>query len=307
LLISLNNQTFRDFDALVVVNRDIKYFDKLVNKIKDWKELAFEVNVVFTPENLGIAHDRNIALKTANTPLVAFTDDDALPHKDWLRTINASFETYDHAGAITGPILAYWNPDIAASASWFPKELYWIIGCSYKESQSCVEVRNGFASNLSLNREISLRCGGFNEAFGYHPKYPMAGEEPELCMKMKKVGKLTLWNPKAVVYHRVNANRLSLNEIVTRSYIEGRSKAYLERDFGRGTLATEREQVAAVAKALLKAGPVKSKIYLAASTYAVAVGYILSRTKIIAKQAAKNAPFNSAKTNRTSTNEPRKQ
>ena len=102
---SFNNQTLGDFKVLVIVNRDIKYFNRLVNEIDDWKELTFEVNVVFNPENLGIAHDRNIALKNSNTPLIAFTDDDAFPHKDWLRIINASFETYNYAGAVTGPIL----------------------------------------------------------------------------------------------------------------------------------------------------------------------------------------------------------
>lgn len=283
---SFNNQTLGDFKVLVIVNRDIKYFNRLVNEIDDWKELTFEVNVVFNPENLGIAHDRNIALKNSNTPLIAFTDDDAFPHKDWLRIINASFETYNYAGAVTGPILAHWSPDIAGSKSWFPKELYWVIGCSHLEYQSVTEVRNGYASNLALDREISLRCGGFNETFGYNQKYPMAGEEPELCMRLKKMSKLTLWNPQSIVYHRVTASRLKLNNILMRSYVEGRSKAYLKKAFGNVTLEPEKEHMKAVTKALLKTGSVKCKIYLATSTSIVAIGYFLTAAKILSKQIA---------------------
>jgi GT2 family glycosyltransferase len=264
----------------------VKYFNRLVTVIDDWKELSFDVNVIFNPENLGIAHDRNIALRNAKTPIVAFTDDDAFPHKDWLRIINESFETYNYAGAVTGPILAHWSPDIASSESWFPRELYWVIGCSHLEYQSVTEIRNGYASNLALDREIALTFGGFNEAFGYNQKYPMAGEEPELSMKLKKIGKLTLWNPGSIVYHRVTASRLKLNNILMRSYIEGRSKAYLEKVFGAGTLETEEEHVKAVAKAFLKPSSVKCKIYLGTSTCIVAVGYVLTDAMIRWKQIA---------------------
>ena len=286
MLSSLKYQTFGDFKVIVIVNRDEKYFKRLVSEIDDLKELSFDVNVVFTSENLGIAHDRNIALKNANTPIVTFTDDDAFPHKDWLRIINESFETYDYAGAVTGPILPHWSLDIASSKSWFPKELYWVIGCSHLEYQSVEEVRNGYASNLALDREIALSCGGFNEAFGYNQKYPMAGEEPELCMKLKKKNKLTLWNPNSIVYHRVTASRLKLNNILIRSYIEGRSKAYLEKAFGCGTLETEEEHMKDVTKALLKPSSIKCKIYLGTSTSVVAISYFLTEAKIRLKQIA---------------------
>ena len=284
LLISLQNQTFGDFKVLLIVNHDRKYFNRLVNEIGDWKELTFEVNVVFNPDNLGIAHDRNIALKNANTPLIAFTDDDAFPHKDWLRMINDTFETYNSAGAVTGPILANWSPDSIGSKSWFPKELYWIIGCNHREYQSVQEVRNGFASNLALDREISLSCGGFDETFGYNQKYRMAGEEPELSMKLKKMNKLTLWNPQVIVYHRVTASRLKLKDILIRSYVEGRTKVYLERAFGVGTLAPEKEHLIVVTKALLNNSSVKCKIYLATSTSAVAIGYSLTKAKVHLKK-----------------------
>jgi glucosyl-dolichyl phosphate glucuronosyltransferase len=280
ILRSLNYQKFKDFEVLIIVNQHRNYFENLARRIDETKNLSFNVKLFFTKKNLGIAHDRNIALQEAVTDFVAYTDDDAVPDKNWLKMIDNSFRNYESAGAITGPVLANWSKDIADSKTWFPKELYWVIGCTQIEHQNVTEVRNGFASNLALNRKYALNIGGFNEKFGYNKEYPMAGEEPDFCLRLKEYGKLTLWNPQAMVFHRITANRLVFNNILTRSYIEGRTKAYLRKVFGQAALGTEKDQVKVIAKALLAKGPMKNKLYLAMSTSAVIGGYLLTEARI---------------------------
>jgi GT2 family glycosyltransferase len=287
LLTSLNTQNFKDFTVLLVVNGNRRYFKKLQNKINDSKIFQCEINIIFNPTEKGVAHARNIALKNATTPYIAFTDDDVIPHADWLKMVDETFKNINEVGAVTGPIVANWDSEIQDFASWFPKELYWVIGCTSQEFPTLREVRNGFASNLALNREIALKCGGFNESFGYNQKYRMAGEEPEFCIKMRRIGRFTLWNPQMIVYHRVTPTRLEMYNLLTRSYIEGRSKAYLKKLFGNEATQIEAQQLQTIAEAILKRGSFRSKAYLASTTSAVAIGYLLTGAKIRMKQALK--------------------
>jgi glucosyl-dolichyl phosphate glucuronosyltransferase len=281
LLDSLKNQTYKNFKVLLVVNGNNRYFEKLQNSIDNRIDLSFEVNVFFNSTERGIAYARNIALKNATTPYIAYTDDDAIPDPHWLMMANAVFENIKSVGAVTGPIVANWDAKLEDFASWFPKELYWIIGCTNSEFPTVKKVRNGFASNLFLDREAAIKCGGFNEEFGYKQKYRMAGEEPELCLRLKQLGNFTLWNPQLVVYHRIPASRIKFSNIIIRSYIEGRTKAHLKKHLGCGVTTVETQQMNTVLEAIIKKGSFKSKAYLALTSSAVASGYFITNANIL--------------------------
>jgi GT2 family glycosyltransferase len=281
LLKCLENQTFRDFKVLIVVNSNERYFQKLFNKVnhKSNPNTAFEVDVIFNPTDLGIAHARNISLKTADTPYIAFTDDDIIPHNQWLHALLDTIETSDRVGAVTGPVIANWSLDSQEIGSWFPRELYWIIGCTPWLITTIKEVRNGFASNLALKRDIALECGGFNEDFGYNPRNALVGEEPEFGIRLRRMGKSTLWNPNAVVYHRITRNRVKLQNVLNRSFAEGKTKAYLRQILGKESTELEINHLQSVIKAFVKTKSLRSKALLASSTLAVLAGYLGSYGK----------------------------
>jgi GT2 family glycosyltransferase len=279
LLDSLKDQTFKDFEVLLVVNSNHRYFANLQEMV-NVKDLPYEINVVFNPVDMGIAHARNIGLKNASTKYIAFTDDDVIPHPDWLKTLHETFRKTNETGAVTGPVLPKWNPDVQKFSAVFPKELYWIIGCTFLNIDSIKEVRNGFASNLALNRKSAVECGGFNETFGYNLNNPMAGEEPELCFRLKKMGKSTLWNPKSIVFHRITSNRIRLQSLLERSFVEGKSKAYLRRALGNEVMTPEVTHFQSVLRAIIKTGTLRSKALLMATTLAVLVGYFRYYAKL---------------------------
>jgi glucosyl-dolichyl phosphate glucuronosyltransferase len=280
LLRSLQNQTFKDFTVLLVVNTDATYYETLLKTIPALN-LSFSVNVLFNPIDLGIAHSRNLSLNKASTPYIAYTDDDIIPGKRWLEKIYKTLKISDNIGAATGPVLANWSPDSQNIRSWFPKELYWIIGCTPWAISDTQEVRNGFASNLGLKREIALLCGGFNEAFGYNPRNSLVGEEPEFGIKLRRLGKYTMWNPEAIVYHDVTKNRLLVKGILKRSFAEGVTKAYLRQIMDKETSAPEVNHMQAVIKAIIKDRSIKSKILLSSSTFAVIIGFLYAYGKRI--------------------------
>jgi glucosyl-dolichyl phosphate glucuronosyltransferase len=280
LLHSLLQQTFDDFEILLVVNTDQKYFDKLEAIINNKMDKQHRIRIIFNPIDYGIAHARNVALKNVTTEYIAFTDDDAIPDNQWISESIKLLKETKSAGAVTGPVYAKWDPNCKKYASWFPKELYWIIGCTPWVRSDVGEIRNGFASNLTMRTNFALACGGFNERYGYNKLNPMAGEEPELSIRLRKNGKLTLWNPQAVVFHRIFKDRLRVRNIIVRSFVEGKTKAYLRKAFGSKALTYEMSHAKMILKAFLKTRSFTAKLLLAASTISVLLGYFVYLSEI---------------------------
>jgi len=278
LLKSLEKQTIQNFDVIVVVNRNEQYFKKLLDFTKNGTRMNYEINVVFNRFDKGIAHSRNIALKNAKTPYIAYTDDDVIPHSRWLEELVWALELDEKAGAAAGPVLCRWEPGRRNHHVWFPKELYWIVGCTPWTIKEVTEIRNGFASNLALKRQTALEIGGFSEDFGYNPENPMAGEEPELGIKLTKIGHVTLWNPNAIVFHRISEERLKTRNILVRSFIEGKSKACLGHIYGSDVIKLETKYLQQIIKRFFTARFLRSKALLLLTTIAVLIGYLTYAT-----------------------------
>ena len=279
LLKSFEYQTIEDFEVIVVVNRNKHYYEQVLSAVESETKIASRTTVVYNPWDKGISHSRNIALKHAETPYIAYTDDDAIPSPQWLEELLSAFMLNEQVVAVTGPVLCKWELDAKNHASWFPKELYWIIGCTPWKISKVRKVRNGFASNLALKREILIKSGGFNEDFGYGPRRSMAGEEPDLGIRLIRAGYCTLWNPRAVVYHRIFLKRLRTANILKRSIVEGKTKAYLSKKYGRDAIALERGYLRSIIKGFVRTSSTKSKALLLLSTAAVLSGYLRYRIK----------------------------
>jgi GT2 family glycosyltransferase len=278
LLEALEKQTLEDFKTIIVVNGNMRYFKRLSDAVKYKTETGYEIQVLFNPTDKGIAHSRNIALEYAKSPYIAYTDDDAVPHPHWLEELLNALELDEKVGAVTGPVLCRWQHDTEDYASWFPKELYWIIGCTSMNIKEVTTVRNGFASNLAAKREILLKHGGFDEYLGYSLRTSITGEDTELGIKLVRLGYVTLWNPNAVVYHRIFRERLKMRNILKRSFIEGKTKAYLSEVYGSNVIKPEADHLQSIVERFIKTRSFKSKALLLHSTIAVLGGYFAYRT-----------------------------
>jgi glycosyltransferase involved in cell wall biosynthesis len=276
LLQSLDRQTV-DFRTIIVVNSDQRYFEELESVVHDKYLANRRVDVLFNPVDKGIAFARNIAMRESGTPYVAYTDDDVIAHPCWLQELVSTLEFNGEVGAATGPVLGMWEPGAEKYANWFPKEMYWIIGCTPWNFKSVRKVRNGFASNLAVKREVALALGGFNESFGYNQRNAMAGEEPELGMKLIRSGWQTIWNPRAVVHHRISPSRMHARRLVTRAFVEGKTKARLTSVYGNSNLDVEREHLRIVFKRFIGNSSLKAKASLWILTTAVFFGYLAYR------------------------------
>lgn len=104
-LIGLQKQ-IRQPDQIIVLVRDIDNDTlKLLENIKNNLSLL-EIVIVTIP---GVVAAMNAGLRAACGDIIAFTDDDAIPHNDWLTRIENCFLSEDRIGAVGGRDWVYFN------------------------------------------------------------------------------------------------------------------------------------------------------------------------------------------------------
>jgi len=272
LLKALETQTIQDFEIVVVVNDNHHYYLRLANVVKRRNFNNRRIILVFNPNDKGIANARNIALYNSHTPYIAYTDDDAIPHSQWLEELLFAFKN-EKIGSVTGPVICKWEKGTESFGLHFPRELNWIVGCTPWTMNEIVEVRNGVGSNLAFRRDILLKIQGFNENYGYNKRNPISGEESEIGIRMIKNGYVTLWNPKAIVYHRIFRERLVITKMLKRSFIEGKTKGSLSKLYGNRASDIETEHLKSIAKTFIKTKSFQTRSLLVLTTIAVFLGY----------------------------------
>ncbi len=222
---SLLKQTFDDIEIVCIVDGNREYFE-MINESDLIGE--YEIKLFLNEKNLGLLESRNRGAKLANGDIVAFIDDDAIADRRWVEELVKIYEEYD-ALAVGGRMEPLW---LAKKPKWFPEEFYWLIGVNYIGGfpDEIAEVRNTFGSNLSFRRDVFLDLGGFNvRVGGIKGKRMLQGGETELCIRLyKRYGRRVIYNPRAVVYHKIFERRTKLKFLVKRAFLQGVSKAVLE-------------------------------------------------------------------------------
>ncbi|UCE75063.1 MAG: glycosyltransferase family 2 protein [Methanomassiliicoccales archaeon] len=221
---SVLSQNYNDKEVIVVVDRNKELYNRLKYLIKSPKVTLLLSN------NSGLSACRNLARRHVRGGVIAFLDDDAVASKNWLHYLSKCYED-ENVLCVGGRINAHPYTPIPDS---FPKEMYWIFGCTYKGHPTQKgEVRNTFGSNISFKKRIFNDVGLFDSTFGRVDKKNTTAEETELCVRIRErypICKI-IFEPKAIIYHRVYKSRLSLKYILKRGFGEGYSKAKVNKKF----------------------------------------------------------------------------
>src|SRR6266540_3752802 len=168
---------------------------------------------VITIGNAGLSHARNVGMRASTGEIVAYLDDDAYPDPDWLRHLALSFVGSRHAG-VGGPNLAPPGDGAVAEA---------------------VAHAPGGPTHVLVTDEEAEHIPGCNMAFrkaaleelgGFDPRFRVAGDDVDLCWRLRDRGWTIGYSPAAVVWHhRRNSIRAYWRQ--QRGY--GRAEALLER------------------------------------------------------------------------------
>jgi glucosyl-dolichyl phosphate glucuronosyltransferase len=221
---SVRAQRAAPHEVIVVVDHNPVLYRRL-------KPVLPDVVVVENRYPRGLSGGKNTGVAVARGELVAFLDDDAIAEPDWLRFLGAAYADPGviGAGGLTRPLWETRRP------VWFPEEFDWVIGCTFIGREPG-RVRNLLGGNASFRRAVFDIAGGFPGHIGRRAttRRPLGGEETELCIRLGRLcpGSMFVFEPRAVIWHRVPAARCRFGYFRARCYAEGLSKALVTRSVG---------------------------------------------------------------------------
>jgi GT2 family glycosyltransferase len=171
-----------------------------------------------------------VGIKSTASDILAFTDDDIVADRDWIAKLLHSYEQMNPL-AIGGRLLPIW---LSGEPTHLPEELYWLIGVTHESflSDKVKEIRNTFGPNMSFKRVVFEEVGYFNENLSFADRGTsyIQGEEPEFGLRMlHKFNRGIVYNPQAIIYHKVPYSKLKTRVLLKRSYYQGYSKAIIQK------------------------------------------------------------------------------
>ena len=225
---NLLNQTHKEMEIIIVVDGNQELYEKIVKAYNNQKK----IKVIASKENIGSSGVRNIGIKASRGNVIAFMDDDAIAERRWIENLVNTYYKFD-AIAVGGKILPAW---LCKQPDYFPDELGWLVGITNKgfAQEKVIEVRNTFGSNMSFKMEVFEKIGLFNEKFGFAKRGTshIQAEEVEFSLRMKnKLGKGVIYNPEAIVYHKIPQSKVKVKMLLKRAFYQGYSKAIIKKNF----------------------------------------------------------------------------
>jgi GT2 family glycosyltransferase len=223
---SLLHQTHSINEIIIVVSSSSIIKEKFSKDYFDYKN----IQLIFSEQDLGAAQARNRGINYAKSEILAFTDDDVIADSNWIAYLIDTYKKTD-AIAVGGKILPIW---LTGKPAHLPEELYWLVGITHESfiADKFIELRNVFGPNMSFKRTVFESVGYFNESLGFAEKGTsyIQGEEPEFGLRMlTKLGKGILYNPKAVIYHKIPPHKLRYATLFKRSFYQGYTKSLIQK------------------------------------------------------------------------------
>ena len=221
---SLLAQSYQDKEIIIAVDGNRELYRKVLSGFADNNI----VRAVLLEKNAGVSEARNAGIRVAKGNVIAFLDDDAVAEKRWIENLVATYHEFA-AIAVGGKILPQWDD---SKPDYFPEELYWLVGVTNDSfaAEKVVEVRNTFGPNMSFKNEVFREVGLFNSGFGFAGISSVQAEEPEIALRMKKkFGKGVMYNPNAIVYHKIPSTKVGVRLLLKRSFFQGYSKAFIRK------------------------------------------------------------------------------
>ena len=258
-LTALSQLEGADFEILVVDSSSGSEKEKTA-------QLAAQFGAKYLAEpRPGLALARNTGIAAAAGEIIAFTDDDCIPAKDWLAQKIKNYSD-PKIWACTGRVIQHNTGDAAdlfeevagqdlggEKRTFTPQDIHgglrflWTncgkVFAKHMKSRAPVPFGIGHGSSLSFRRQFFEQSGGCDERFGAGA--PFKGcDDLEMLYRVLKSGHAIVYEPAAVVRHKHrltsdadtsaavrNSHATSSDEVYKTRYIYSFANAAMLREF----------------------------------------------------------------------------
>jgi len=188
-IIEIKNLDYQNFEVIIVVDFDVNY---------EFNDDRFKI-IVSNTKNNSPGEKRNLGASVSTGNILAFLDDDAYPHFDWLSKANKVFEQNPDIYALGSPALTPKESPILQRASGRILESYLASGFTrYRHFPMPQRVIGDYPTvNLFIKKYA------FNEINGFDTNV-WPGEDTKICLDLKRhFKKEFLYHPDPkVIHHR---------------------------------------------------------------------------------------------------------
>lgn len=227
-----------EFEVIVIDNAST---DSTRDLVQEWTSRFSNIRYELEP-NLGLNRARNRGWREAKGIWVAYTDDDAIAHSNWLQAWQTLLtQSQSRVAFAGGKIVADWDN---FGPSWLPsqyKSVYTILdlGGSTRLLDAHETV---FGANMVFCRQVLQDFGGFDDGIGAvgDGNQSYIGDEADLITRLLKANQPAYYFPDAVVTHMIVPSRLKRSWFLKRMYVIGKSQVALDKKRGGQSLFTWR-------------------------------------------------------------------
>ncbi len=155
----------------------------------------------------GLSVARNTGIRAAHGQILAFTDDDVTVHPEWVESLwNCFRET--GARMVGGKIERLWLCD---RPNWFRDEIDGplIVQDLGQKRKKWDSSRHTVGANMAFHRSVFEQIGFFRDDLGRRGELLFGGEDREIFLRTRAAGLPIYYEPKAVVWHKVETGRLT--------------------------------------------------------------------------------------------------
>ncbi|WP_072689810.1 glycosyltransferase family 2 protein [Rhodococcus marinonascens] len=166
----------------------------------------------------GLSRARNAGLSAAAGDIVAFTDDDVVVDRYWLRALVDGFRRGRSVACVSGmvpageirtPAQAYFDRRVGWSDSIQSRIFDWSHPPADVPLFPFAVRCYGTGANFAVDREVVRRLGGFDEALGAGAPTG-GGEDIDMFFRILRSGRQLVHDPAAIVWHRHRADSAGL-------------------------------------------------------------------------------------------------
>lgn len=194
---SLRNQTFKDFETIVVDNGSTDDSVPFVRKNFP------EARVISLPENQGFCGGNNIGIKNARGKFIALLNNDAEASSNWLGELVNVLENHEDIGFCASKILLYNHRNLVDTCG----DYYSTLGVAGKIGHLDKE------TNYNNSLEVFGACGGaaiyrrkMLEDIGlFDEDFFLSYEDVDLSFRAQLKGYKCTYVPTAKVYHNLSS------------------------------------------------------------------------------------------------------